>query len=87
VLLVSCSRKVGEVLRLRPSRTAKFSSPDPDKAARLFLPSASVRSRALAWAMLKLQSARAASLFIIPVSFKLKLDGARPKMSSKTVDF
>ena len=36
LLTTSCSRKVGEVLRLRPRRAAKFKSQDLNKAARLF---------------------------------------------------
>ena len=36
MLTLCCSRKGGEVLRLRPRRAAKFTSPDLDKAARLF---------------------------------------------------
>jgi hypothetical protein len=47
VLTVPCSRKVGEALRLRPGRVAKFNWPDLDKAARLFLAGAPIRSRAL----------------------------------------
>ena len=42
------------VLRLRPGRAAKFTSPDLDKAARLlFLAGAPIRSRALVKVILK----------------------------------
>lgn len=47
VLTTSCSRKVGEILRLRPGRAGK-STRRIDRAARLFLAGTPIRSRALA---------------------------------------